>query len=54
VTPIRYKVPGFRRAVGRLDTYLHARLGFMPLPIQNLVCALYDWSLGLTWREARS
>ena len=50
----RFKVPGFCRAVERLDTFTHARLGWLPLPVHDLVCALYDWSLGLTWREARS
>jgi hypothetical protein len=50
----RFGVPGFCRTVERLDTFTHGRLGWLPLPVHDLVCALYDWSLGLTWREARS
>jgi hypothetical protein len=50
----RWKVPGFCRAVERLDTLTHTRLGWLPLWVHDLMCAIYDWSLGLTWREARS
>ena len=50
----RFKIPGFCRAVEQLDTFTHTRLGWLPLPFHDVICAAYDWSLGLTWREARS
>jgi hypothetical protein len=52
--PRRFRVPGFCRSVAWLDTTMHTRLGWLPLPFHAFVCDLYDWSLGLTWREARS
>jgi hypothetical protein len=45
----RWKVPGFCRGVELLDRVNHA-LGFRV----GILCDLYDWGLGLTWREARS
>jgi|GEM_PF-5536626 len=45
----RFKVPGFCRTMAWLDGRMH-ELGLEV----GLVCAVYDWSLGLTWREARS
>lgn len=50
----RSQIPGFCRAVERLDTAVHTRLGWLPLPVHDLICALYDWSLGLSWQQARS
>jgi hypothetical protein len=42
--------------MARLDGYLHHRLGESDQRRWRvgLICDLYDWSLGLTWREARS
>jgi hypothetical protein len=45
----RFKVPGLCRTLAWLDGRTHQR-DLRP----GIVCALYDWSLGLTWREARS
>jgi hypothetical protein len=42
------------RPIERVDTFTHTRLSYLPPPAHQFICALYDWSLGLTWREARS
>ena len=45
----RWRVPGFCRAVRVLD-WLNHKLNYK----LGIICDLDDWSLGLTWKEARS
>ena len=47
----RFKVPGFCRFMAWWDHRMHeSRLH----PKFGIICDVYDWSLGLSWREARS